>query len=94
MYGNLAALSGLQKKSSHSNKQTYQPTYYQNQGSTSTGKQSQLNKVIKGMVSSNTSRVGSRDESRNGVHGAKTSDQRFIQANLNNIAVQDMKSGT
>lgn len=46
------------------------------------------------MISSNTSRVGSREESRNGVNGAKTSDPRIIQANLNNIAVADMKSQT
>lgn len=89
MFGNLSALSDIQKKHSLSNKQAnFQQNVYTNNAGA--GKPQNINKMIKNMISSNTSRHASRADSRSGarVINSKTTDQKILQANLNNIALE------
>jgi hypothetical protein len=106
----LTAIGGIQSSGSLSQKQTAKyakgkssatGNYYQN--NTKALKQGGISKVLKGMLSSNTSRVGSRTDSRAGTRlnngtldkipaaGSLTSDSR-AQGNDINLANQNQST--
>jgi hypothetical protein len=110
VFGNLTAIGGIQSSGSLSQKQTAKyakgkssatGNYYQN--NTKALKQGGISKVLKGMLSSNTSRVGSRTDSRAGTRlnngtldkipaaGSLTSDSR-AQGNDINLANQNQST--